>query len=50
MAMSFNSRGVAMGKYNKCFSRRHRRLSHLGVLGECGGFRGLSPYCADITL
>lgn len=41
--MSFNSFSQAMGKYNKCFRRRHQWLSHLGILGECSGFRGSSP-------
>lgn len=41
--MSFNSFRRAMGKYNECFCRRHRRLSPLRVLGECGGFRRLVP-------
>lgn len=41
--MSFNSFSQAMGKYNKCFRRRHQWLSHLRVLGECSGFRGSSP-------
>lgn len=46
MLMSFNSFSQALGKYNKCFHRCHQWLSHPGILGERGGFRGPShPLC-----